>query len=521
MSLTANHVLRHPRKVLHWCYWGNKRKVFSVLLSLLLFCTGSILAGLFSIAHGFPVSDPFASNNTLYPKQKHLPKEFQGYRVSNYKYPTQMPSVNEWRDLIRNSIQGQLTTQNAPAYVDAVKRYLEAKNIDQLIINPMAWTPGTKAAPGWYDMPWGGQGSLSSDGSVDPTSGRESLLGSYTGQILLPNMYPSDKPHTKKDPVTKKPLPFQNHSVAYYNDVAAYQLGKIWKNPHRPDTSQLVFPEGSVIVKVEGVTLTEDEWPGVLTGSPVSYVYRPPVNSPPKTAPVVTPLRFLQLAVKIKDSKASPDTGWVFVAFTYDAKQPGVNAWKRTIPVGAMWGNDPQLAKSKTVTTYQQLKQTWVNEYWTKDKNGKPIQNFVTDSLGWGDRLAAPLDLSVRNKVIFVRSDSKDALEDEGIVATTKFKASSCISCHSTGQYPLTANLYPSPNMYFPPENGKFLLYRPGSDDWNLWFRNLTAKTAFSSIGDRSGIMSTDYDMMLAFALMRATGSPEVDTFIRNPIAGH
>lgn len=446
------------------------------------------------MAHGSQ-ADPFASNNTIYPPQKDLPQDFKGFRVSNYRYPyKEPPKAKPWEQ----SIQGRLTTDNAPAYVAAVKAYLDQKGIDDLINEPLQWTPG---GAGWYDMPWGGQGSQLPDGGVDPNSGREALLGSYTGQVLQPNMYPNQRP--------KKAEPFQNHSTSYYNDVAAYQLGKIWKDPFRPDTTDIAFPEGSVIVKVEGVTLNEEEWPDVIKGSPVSYVYRPPVVSQPNVAPVVTPIRFLQLAVRVKDKQASPDTGWVFIAFAYNADQVGAtNAWEKTIPVGAMWGNDPELARRPDFGSGR-LRETWVNDYWLNKLNGK---NFVTDSLGWGGRLAAPLDLALRNKVIFV---------DGGRDTPEKVKASSCISCHSTGQYPLTANLYPSPNMYFPPEKGKFLLYRPGSKEWNLWFRNLNGKTAFSSIGHRTGIVSSDYDLMLAFALARATGSPEVDTFIRNPIAGH
>lgn len=443
------------------------------------------------MAHGSQ-ADPFASNNTLYPQQKELPQGFKGFRVSNYRYPYKEPQIARPWD---QRINGKLTTTNAPAYVNAVKSYLKDKHIDKLINEPLKWTPG---GAGWYDMPWGGQGSLLPNGEVDPNSGREALIGSYTGQVLLPKMYPSQPPSSQG--------PFQNHSTTYYNDVAAHQLGKIWKDPFRPDTSEIAFPEGSVVVKVEGVTLKEEEWPAVK-GSPVSYVYRPPVGQQ-SLSPVVTPLRFLQLAVRVKDQKASPETGWVFIAFAYNADQAGEDAWEKTIPVGAMWGNDPQLVKSPDFGSGQ-LKETWVNDYWQKKNRGK---NFVMDSLGWGGRLAAPLDLALRNRVIFV---------DGGRETPTTVKASSCISCHSTGQYPFTANLYPSPNMYFPPEKGKFLLYRPGSKDWNLWFRNLDGKTAFSSIGHRSGILSTDYDMMLTFALMRATSSPEVDTFIRNPVAGH
>ena len=47
---------------------------------------------------------------------------------------------------------------------------------------------------------------------------------------------------------------FQNHAVVYYNDVAAHQFGKIFRDPFRPDLNAAQFPEGSVVVKVEGAT---------------------------------------------------------------------------------------------------------------------------------------------------------------------------------------------------------------------------------------------------------------------------
>jgi len=437
--------------------------------------------------------DPFAGNNTLYPDPKDWP---HGFRTSNYAYPPK-PVAARWLQVRPNT--GALTKQTAPAYVAAVKKFIE-RDLSGLVNDPLKWSPQDA---GWYDMPWGGQGTPMANGQVDPESGRESLLGSYTGQVLQPDSYPSNPPAA----------PFQNHAVVYYNDVAAHQLGKVWKDPFHPDLKAAQFPEGSMVVKVEAATLTELQWP-VLRNSSISYIYRPTVASlnepdPMKRTPVITPMRFLQMAVRVKDSRAAPDTGWVFIAFFYDARASGATVWDRTQPVGAMWGNDPEFSGSPSGAGPKgELKQTWV---------APNLPSFVTDGLGWGGRLAGPLDLGLRHNVVTV---SGRRYGDGNPANPPSLASSACVSCHSAAQYPFVANLYPSPNMKFPPEGGQFLLFDPGSAQWAQWFKNRPGTQALSGRGHK-GIVGTDYDMMLTFALMRANGSADTDAFIRHRRAGH
>ena len=445
---------------------------------------GSLVVG-GALAAGQP--DPFAGNNTVYPD----PSAWTGsFRTSNYDYP---PTIvqGKW---VQVRPTARLTKKTAPAYVAAVKRFIE-KDMSGLVNDPMKWSP---QQAGWYDMPWGGQGSPMANGQIDPESGREALLGSYTGQILQPYSYPSNPPKA----------PFQNHAVVYYNDVAGAKLGQIWKNPFKPDVSDAQFPEGSMVVKVEAVTLTEDQWP-VLRNSSVSYIYRPTVASlsnpdPTKRPPVVTAMRFLQMAVRVKDKVASPDTGWVFIAFAYDARSTGATVWDRAVPVGAMWGNDPALANYPNgLGPNGELQETWVSD-------GLP--RFITDGLGWGGRLAGPLDVGIRHNAVTVSG------KRYGI--SNPLASSACVSCHSAAQYPFVANLYASPNMVFPEEGGQFLFFDPGTPLWAQWFRNNPGTVALSGKG-RNGIVATDYDMMLTFALMRANGSADTDAFIRHSLAGH
>jgi hypothetical protein len=466
----------------------NPKTLFALAAPLLggLFCCVSTLAG---------QPDPFAGNNTLYPTNW-----TKAFRTSNYEYPAKAVRSRWVAGGPEGVAAAGLTPKTAPTYVAAVKKFIQ-KDIEGVITDPLHWTP---QLVGWYDMPWGGQGTPTSIGTIDPESGRESLLGSYTGQILQPYSYPSAPPAKA----------FQNHAVVYYNDVAAGALGRIWKNPFKPDVYSTQFPEGSIVVKIEGVTLKEKDW-SVLKGSPVSHIYRPSTesllnNTPPeKRVAEITEMHFLQMAVRIKDSVASPDTGWVFIAFYYDCNVSSPSAWERTVPAGAMWGNDPKLdAFPDGLGPKGVLQETWVNP---------AAAPFVKDGLGWGGRLAGPLDVGIRHNVVTV---SGKRYGDVPAPANQTFRATSCISCHSAAQYPFVANLYPSPNMVFPEEGGQFLFFDPGTPLWGAWFQNRPGTVAMSGKG-RDGILAVDYDMMLTFALMQANGDASAAAFIRHGLAGH
>ncbi len=411
--------------------------------------------------------DPLASNNTVYPTADQWSGSF---RTANYAYPT-APVPSKW---IAGADGGRINAGNALQYMMRLKAFV-APALSDVVDDPLSWTP---AKAGWYDMMWSAQGSRLPDGSIDPNSGREALMGSYTGQIL--------QPFTFKDPVPA--VPFQNHAVIYYNDVAAAMLGRIWKDPYEPDLSDPQFPEGSIVFKVESATLTPDQWPP-LTGSAVSYVYRPTVAmiEDPHSNPVkpgVVPVYFSQMAVKIKDSVASPETGWVFMAFAYDATANGNSVWDKAVPVGAMWGNDPQFANTPSGTNPNgPLMETWLNP---------AAPAYTHQTLGWGGRLAGPMDVATRHNVVTVSGKRYQG--------TTDLAASSCLSCHSSAQFPFTENLYPSPNKVFPEDGQQFLMFDPGTQEWARWFQNNPGTQALSGDG-RTGIVALDYDMLLTFSL--------------------
>lgn len=412
--------------------------------------------------------DPLASNNTVYPTAA----EWKGgFRVANYDYP-QEPVPSRW---VPGAGNGALTTKNAHKYMKAFKEFI-AEDVSNLVNDPENWSP-SKA--GWYDMPWNAQGTNLPGGAPDPNQGREAIMGSYTGQILQTNTFLSPSPKVK----------FQNHAVIYYNDVAGAFLGRLWKDVFDPDLTDTQYPEGSICVKVEAATLTPEEWPP-LKGATKYYVYRPNAEAidslpPAELKPEMVPVWFSQMAVAIKDFTASPQTGWVYMAFAYDKNATGKSCWDKAVPVGAMWGNDPEFArlpdgKKKNVP----LAETWVNPKAPK---------YTRETLGWGGRLAGPMDVATRHNVVTVSGVRYQGDNDLDV--------SSCISCHSAAQFPFFENLYPSPNVTFPEDGEQFLLFDPGSEEWARWFQNRPGTEALSA-DLTEGVVSLDYDMLLTFSLM-------------------
>jgi len=422
--------------------------------------------------------DPLAANNGLYPSAK----EWNGpFRLPNLLYPDRdVPS--KW---VPGAGIGFLNTDVAGAYANVVKTFLEP-SLKAMINDPLNWDPKKN---NWFNMVWSGQGSAGPDGKTDPNSGRESLLASYTGQVM-----PADTFEVPYQPT----VDLQNHAVIYYNATAAAMLGRLWHNLYDPDTSAVKFPEGSIVVKGEAATTTPEQWP-VVANSAIWNVYRPTVEAQEcgagtKTTgcsnidmgPRVLELRALVLSIAIKDAIAAPHTGWVFLAFVYDTNAQGATPWDRFVPLGVQWGNDPELANSPSgrgPSGTAPLKETWVN---------RNAPGFVMDTLGWGGRLAGPVDVATRHNVV--------TPSGKRFQGANHLRASSCISCHGASEYPFTTNLYPSPNKSFPPDGQQFLLYDPGSPEWAEWFQNRSGQEPMS-LNKSGGVQALDYDWVVQFAL--------------------
>lgn len=431
---------------------------------------GLDMAGVSAAGAGGQGPDPFAANNGLYPVAADGTLLWKKpLRLPNFDYPDQAPP----NPFLKTVPRAPLTVATAREYTEKLKAFV-APSLRDMIEKPDAWSP---RQAGWYDMPWQAQG--------DAASGREAILGAFAGQVLQPGTFQG------------LAEPLQNHTVIYYDVRSAAMLRRLWANPFNPDRAAVRFPEGSMVVKAGAVTPTPAQWP-VLDGAATWTVWRPAVAdlakhaaaqradpeadaAPP--APRLVELRVMQFDVIIKDSIASPRTGWVFTTFVYNKDAPGRGPWDRLVPLGAQWGNDPVAADRFLERRQAGLPPLPLRENWINREGSAP---FALEQLGWQGRLSGPIDVSRRHGVIYASGGSQ----------ATDQRASSCMSCHGTAQYPFAANLYPSPNRGFPADGSTFLLYEPGSPEWNRWFRDRGGRQPMTP-----GAVALDYDPLIMFAL--------------------
>ena len=430
-----------------------------------------------SLASASFAADPYASNNGLLPAG-----QWAGpYRTLNFDYPSKAPA-SSWSEIAPRQ---PITVGTAPTYVAALKKFV-APSIRDMIEKPNTWNPTQK---GWYDMPWQAEGGAS--------EGREAILGAFAGQILPVGAF------------TGLNIPLQNHTVVYYDALSATMLKRPWANPFDPDRKNVVFPEGAMVIKAAAVTATPEQWP-VLKNSALWHVWRPTVadslkasQTPGKSAaPSLLQLRVLQFDIIVKDSVASPKTGWVFTTFVYQHDAAGKGTWDKLVPLGAQWGNDPLLALSPSGKAvgdkHMALEENWINPQ---------APSFSKEMLGWGGRLSGPIDVSKRHNVIFTDGEVRK-----------EQRASACLSCHGTAQYPFVANLYPSPNRSFPPDGSTFLLYPPGSQEWARWYQN---RPGTEPQNKNAGATALDYDMLIMFALAAFDAASGGDRYLQKRPRGH
>jgi hypothetical protein len=417
--------------------------------------------------------DPYASNNGFAVPADANPPPFDGpykFRQLSRNYPTS-PPARSWLDV---KPRGRITLDNANDYMAKLKAYVEP-SMRKMVEAPAQWDP---AANGWYDMPWMGA-------AADAEDGRDPILGSFTGQIILAS---SEQHHDLKADT-------QNHTVIYYDGMAASTLGDIWRDVKNPALAAAFYREGSLVVKSGGVAATPEQWQET-DGAAQWRVYRPPVDQvmwnrthgptdqKPWT-PVVQNLRVMQFDIIVKDVDAAPETGWVFATFVYDRNAPkGTGPWDQLVPLGVTWGNDPEADGYYTGHPPVDPKNPHgplLKQFWRNPK----APEYAAATLGWGGRLSGPIDIAERHGVLLVKnvpagkfkSDSAcEAIPHTPI--TGPFRASGCLSCHGTSQTGISARMYPSPVAAHLPSDGQpFCLYTPGTAEWRPWFQNRNGHT--------------------------------------------
>lgn len=319
----------------------------------------------------------------------------------------------------------------------------------------------------WYHVPWQHWGSAGREGYHGLT--RE---GPLSPKVLAP---------TQTDGSSA-------YAVGFYNNLGGWTIGQVWRDADSgPDLSRFIagegFAEGTVVGKFLFTVLGDDQVPFLrnpLQWNAYMYDCDVPGLAPEKCGRLTgdephstQQVNLLQMDIMVKDSRAEEAGGWVFGTFVYNGALPRGHAysaacegfvgdsarWCNLMPVGLMWGNDPQNAMSY-VNAEPTATRRPIGALLQTRINGDP--DLPAMHLGFNSRLNGPADNP----------------------------ASSCMSCHATGQYPSVSAIMPflPPNSLDTPENGT-----EASAEWMRWFRNFAPGEAF----DAGQAVSMDFSMQL------------------------
>lgn len=290
----------------------------------------------------------------------------------------------------------------------------------------------------WYHMPWQHYGP----------SGREGFHGL-----------------TKEAPVKPYQLAqTQDYgnavawAVGFYNDLGGYTIGQVWKDHSNPNPKASVFEEGTVVFKLLFVSIPENiveqQVPSLI--NPIKWdAYG--TSSMGSQNRVKMKMTLIQMDMMVKDERAPQ--GWVLGTFQYNGAMNKKNKWENLIPVGLMWGEDPD---NNTNFSNPQPKETIINPLLTQTRINPDKNELPATHLGWNSRLNGPVDNP----------------------------QSSCYSCHGTAEYPQQSPISP---LFYPPSHPTVT---PGSKEWMRWFQNIQCGEPFDKTAT-----STDFSLQMSAAL--------------------
>jgi hypothetical protein len=272
------------------------------------------------------------------------------------------------------------------AYWRAVRAYIYEGNINRGVNSAghsRDWNTQTNPVRTWYNMPWRAWGR----------NAREFVNG-------LTREFPSAPGNL--DPTQQRTE--YTWARAIFNPSAGYTLGQVWNDPDGPpNLTAASFPEGAVVAKLLFTTADTSDVPWVRDAYTwQANTYLDPASCDSLGCPrQIRDVHLYQIDFAIKDSRAS-ETQWVFGTFVHDPSMPGQGfSWDKMVPLGYMWGNDPELTAD--------------------NPNATPQESVIYDNthifehMGCRERLVGPLDNP----------------------------SSSCIGCHQNAQYPAKTSPVP------------------------------------------------------------------------------
>lgn len=344
------------------------------------------------------------------------------------------------------------------AYMEAVRDYSFEGNLPN-------WDPWQNHVRQWYHIPWLHPTSTGPN-AYPPNGGTEGFHGLIKEAPVSPlQLGPGQK---------GKEGNYSVYAITLINDLAGYTMGKMWRDPQNPDPRATDarfgggFPVGTVFAKLLFTDAPQGTDHLPFLENPLQWTaYITPTFFPTGSQPVqrvVGKVNLLQMDIAVRDARADQPglTGWVFGTFVYNGQLKHANKFMNLVPLGLMWGNDPENRINKTdpfppvhTKVNKQLQQTLIF-----DTPQLPPQH-----LGWNGRLNGPADLNT----------------------------TSCMSCHITAQYPAVTSLVPAGAV---PDGGPTPPPQGGTDEWMKWFQNVRCAT---SIDPRT--YSTDFSFQVAIAL--------------------
>jgi hypothetical protein len=291
----------------------------------------------------------------------------------------------------------------------------------------------------WYHAP----GLLDMGSATFPASGREFIHGLTRERVTR-----------KKELHPNQTVALSNWAVGFYNPIAAFTIGKVWANPAAPNTALASFQDGAVAFKLLFSSGTKDQLPFLEN----SMTWRANIDlADPAATPGRSPrdVLLLQIDVAVRDDRNDALTGWVFGTFEYQNTAPGATPLDRMVPVGLMWGNDPDLTPA-TYAMGVRPTQTWINP---------GLMPTRTPPYGRLDRLNGPVDNPL----------------------------SSCLSCHARAVAPYVAS------KAFPHNEAE------ADDPANNFFTNTAANSLYA--GAPAGSHPLDYSLQLAVGVANFPGT--------------
>jgi len=302
--------------------------------------------------------------------------------------------------------------------------------------------PAAQRSQKWYPAPRMVYGNPSQPGS------REAAQGMTLERTVIVNELGGNT------------VAFRNYAVAYYDARGSRQYARVWSTAtagvDTPNRAQMRFTGGALVYKLLYSAARPTDWAQDLLAGSLA------VNILPNAGGTPISVRLLQIDIAVKDERAGP-TGWYFATYAFDRTVAGGSPWRKMVPVGLMWGNDP---------TGTPIDESWINA---------AAPAYARAHLGVDGRLNGPVDN----------------------------RASACMSCHSTAQAPSLAGL-------IPPQTGACASQRSN------WFRNLPGNQAFGRFDPEGSVCETDlngvtltsadYSLQLSATVTRAT-PPSAATF--------